>query len=152
MLISQIGPSLLQARKHFVYSAQCPVPRLRDRRQMLLDGERREHAALLRNPTQAGTSTLVARHRCNILAAPRKLSAAHARKSHQRHDQRRLADAVAAEKSETAALLHRERDIFKHDRITVTGGDVVESHQLSHVVPRPNTLLSPACRQRFPPA
>src|ERR1700730_10568405 len=96
-VIAEIELALLELRKILVDAGYAPWPRSRNEAQVLLDGQRRKHEALLRDPPQSGLRAAERRQAYDVRTFPRQAAAFEARETHQCQQQRRLADAVAAE-------------------------------------------------------
>ena len=64
-LVAEVGAPLFEPRKEVVDAAQRPLARPGDRRQVLLDRQRRPHVALLRHPADAGLRALIRRQRAS---------------------------------------------------------------------------------------
>ena len=78
---------------------------------VLLDGEAREDLAPLRHVADAGARALVRRRRRELAVGEPDAAGGGRHEAHQRPQQRRLADAVAAEERRHLARRHLERDV-----------------------------------------
>src|SRR5262249_56513252 len=115
------------------------------------DGERGENLALLRHPGEAVARAPMRGNTRDVAAAPNDGAAADAGEAHDGEKERRLADAVASEQGQAAAVADSERDAVEDDGIAVTGAHVVDRAQgLSHGAPRRDRPRAPARPPRSP--
>src|SRR5207245_6502522 len=133
------GAPLVQTRKQAIDRLEVPPPRPRPDHEVFFDAERGKDFALLRHPAKAGARAPMRGNPRDVAPAPNDGAAADAGEAHDGEEERRLADAVASEHGEAAAVRDIERDAVEHDGVTITGAHVVEREQrLSHGAPRPD--------------
>src|SRR5229473_574070 len=142
---------LAQPREQIVDGREMPPPGPRRDREILLDAQRRKDFALLRHPAETGARAPMRRDPREVATAPGDAAAAHAREAHDREQQRRLADAVAAEQREAAAVRDIERQAIEHDGVAVAGAHVLKREQrVSHGASCPDRPRARARRRRSP--
>ena len=103
---------------------------LRDQ-QVFLDAQRRKDAAALRHEPHSAAHRLERRDRRDVRALEENPSAPRRSKTHDRVDERGLADAVASEQPEDGALIELQGESLQHIGVAVIGVDV-ENFQNRH--------------------
>src|SRR6267142_5356722 len=141
------GPEpLFQVREELVDRVEAETPGTDRRRQqeVLLDGEAREDAALLRTEGEPEPRDLIRRQADQLAAlqADRAPPAAH--DAHDRLEGRRLAGAVAAQQRHRLAGADLEADAVEHMRLAVPGVEIMDLEQGLRHGPTP-------CRPGSPP-
>ena len=120
--------ALGEPRKQLEHRVERPGARPRRDREIFLDRERGKNLALLRHPADAVAARAGAAAAREI-SCPRQSDAAGAqlRVAHDGEQQRRLADAVAAEHREAAVLRQFQRNAVQHHGVAIAGGHVCRS-------------------------
>src|SRR5258708_24038294 len=121
--IAEILLQYAEGREQLEPALRCPLARPCDRGQVLLDGERFEDVALLRDPADAEHRALLRWQSRDVAAAERDAAATIAGDADDRVHQRGLAHAIAAEQSERLAFIEPERDVRHHDAFAIAGAD-----------------------------
>jgi len=135
-LVAVIASPFLEARKHLVDPLNRPRPRLGNGRHVLLDRQRAKDIALLRHPADPCSRPLVRPEARDVLATEPERAAKAACDTDDGIDQRRLAGTVAPQQRQHLALRQAERHAWQHDRLAITGAQVLDGEQLRHRCPR----------------
>ncbi len=125
-VIAAVAAARGEPGKEVVDPRQRPGPGLRGDPQILLDGQRREDLALLRDKADAEPRPAVGRQGRDIAAGKADVPGMQRGMSHDRRQEGRLAHPVAAQDGERAPGRQGERDAFEHDRLAVSRLDAVE--------------------------
>jgi len=148
-LVAHVRLALGEARKQFVYSLQVPAPGTRRHGQVLLERQRRENLALLRDPAQTPARPRVRRGGGHVPAAPQDGAAHQPGIAHEGEEQGGLADSVSAEHGEATVLADLEGHVVEHHGIAVAGAHALEPEQgLSHELPCLDKRPAPRDRGR----
>ena len=131
-LVAVVAAALLQARKQLEDARRVPVAVPRDRREVLVDGQRRKHPALLRHPAEAGARPAMRRQHADVVAVEEQAAGVQAGESHDREQEGGLARPVAAQDRQAAARDDPERHAFQHDGVAVPRRDAVEAEEIRH--------------------
>src|SRR6185503_21304183 len=131
-LVTVITLALRKTREKIVDAFPRPFALCRRDTQILVDRERGENLALLRHIADAGARTAMRREAGDLLAGELDAAAAQRCQAHDRHQQGRLANAVATEHG--PALLGADRRGYglEHDGVAIAGGHIIENEQISH--------------------
>ena len=125
-LVAAVLGALGQTRKQVEHGLVRPRPRPRSDIHVLAHRQRRENLTFLRYQPQASRHPPVGRGGGNILAAQRNAAAMQIGVAHDGRQQRRFADAVAANDRDGLAGLKRKIDVFQHHGFAIAGEDLVE--------------------------
>ena len=123
-LVAEIVAALGEARKHARRPASASMPGLRDRGQVLVDGERRKMLRSCGTQPTPACGALVGPQRGDVAAAERDRAGAIAGDADDRVEQRRLAHAVAAEQRQRLPFGKRQRELGQHHGLAVAGARV----------------------------
>src|SRR6185312_3760351 len=138
-------------RQHLLLAARelvAVVASPRRHGEVLVDGERAEDLALLRDPADPGARAPMRRQAAHLARAQAYRAAMQRRMPHDRRQQRRLADAVPAEHGERAARRQRQRHAFEHDRLAIAGAHALERDARAVAHTRMPAAPSPLERDR----
>src|SRR4029079_13718191 len=125
-MVAPAGAPLLEPREQIVDGLERAAAGACGHGQVLLDIERGEYLALLRHPAKPVACTHMRGEAGDVAAAPGDGAARDAGETRDGEQERRLADAVAPEQGESAAVRDLERDAVQHDRVAVSGTHTVE--------------------------
>ena len=152
-LVAHVAAALGQPRKQIVHGLQCPAAGPGGDRQVLLQRQRGEYLALLRDPAEAQPCAPVRGGAGDVAALPDDAAAGEPGLPHDGEQQRAFADAIAAEHGQAAARRHGERDILQDRRVAIAGAHALQFQQgLSHGAPCRGRLPSRAGWRRSRPA
>src|SRR5690242_3012884 len=118
-MITAVLAASRERGKEIVNALRRPQAGARGHQQVLLDGQRRKDLTLLRHERNAETDPAMRRRSRHTLAGEADLAGAQQAMPHDRREQCRLADAVAAQYRERSSGRKIERDLLDHDRLAI---------------------------------
>ena len=151
-LVALVGAPLCQAREEVVDALERPAPGTGGDAEIFLDAERREDLAFLRYEADAEPRALVDRQARNRFLGKENFPRVESGMAHDGREQRGLADAVASQHGQRAALPQNEVDVFEHDGLAVAGPHALQLEGISHGAARRGRRRGRAGRGQLPAA
>ena len=136
ILVEELLAALGEPREQLVDALGRPRAGLGDRGEVLLDRERLEDVALLRDPADTGMRPLLRTHAGDIAPIEADAAAAIARNADDRVHQRCLSHAIAAEHGEGLSFCKAEGDAAQHHGLAIARRQLFDLDQFRHRRPR----------------